>query len=77
MWRPKKDEGQDRNQVRQDASAHNAIEGEFGEGKRSYVLGRIRARFRETSVTLIGLQLLVMNLERKFRVLFLPFFRLC
>ncbi|MEB9896280.1 hypothetical protein P4K96_22825, partial [Bacillus cereus] len=39
-------------------------------------LGRIRARLRETSETVIALQLLVMNLERKLRVLFLPIFRL-
>lgn len=76
LGRPKKDEEQDRNQARQDASARNAIEGKFGEGKRSYGLGRIRARLRETSETVIALQLLVMNLERKLRVLFLPIFRL-
>lgn len=73
LGRPKKEEERDRNQARQDASARNAIE---GKGKRSYGLGRIRARLRETSETVIALQLLVMNLERKLRVLFLPFFRL-
>ncbi|EJL45766.1 Transposase domain (DUF772) [Brevibacillus sp. CF112] len=76
LGRPKKDEQQDRKQARQDASVRNAIEGKFGEGKRSYGLGRIRARLRETSETVIALQLLVMNLERKLRVLFLPLFRL-
>ncbi len=76
LGHPKKGEEQDRNQARQDASARNAIEGKFGEGKRSYGLGRIRARLRETSETVIALQLLVMNLKRKLRVLFLPLFRL-
>lgn len=76
LGRPKKEAEQERNQARQDASARNAIEGKFGEGKRSYGLGRIRARLRETSETVIALQLLVMNLERKLRVLFLPIFRL-
>ncbi|WP_213430934.1 transposase, partial [Paenibacillus dendritiformis] len=74
--RPKKEAEPDRNQARQDASMRNAIEGKFGEGKRSYGLGRIRAHLRETSETVIALQLLVMNLERKLRVLFLPIFRL-
>lgn len=58
LGRPKKEAEQDRNQARQDASARNAIEGRFGEGKRSYGLGRIRARLRETSETVIALQLL-------------------
>lgn len=75
LGRPKKEEEHDRKQARRDASARNAIEGKFGEGKRSYGLGRIRARLRETSETVIALQLLVMNLERKLRILFLPFFK--
>lgn len=51
LGRPKKEDECDRNQTRRDASARNAIEGKFGEGKRSYGLGRIRARLRETSET--------------------------
>jgi len=58
-----------------DAAARNAVEGKFGEGKRSYGLGCIRARLQTTSETVIGLQLLVMNLEKRLRVLFLPFFQ--
>ncbi|MED1642037.1 IS5 family transposase [Brevibacillus agri] len=76
LGRPKKDEEQDRPQARKDAAARNAVEGKCGEGKRSYGLGRIRVRLRETSETVIALQLLVMNLERKLRILFLPIFRL-
>lgn len=56
--------------ARQDASERNAIEGKFGEGKRKYGLGRIRARLATTSETVIALQLLVMNLERRLRDLF-------
>jgi hypothetical protein len=48
------------------------VEGKFGEGKRCSGLGRIRARLQTTSETVIGLQLLVMNLEKRLRVLFLP-----
>ncbi|WP_029420173.1 IS5 family transposase [Alicyclobacillus macrosporangiidus] len=54
---------------RQDAAERNEIEGKFGEGKRLYGLGLIRARLRATSETVIALQLLVMNLERRLRLL--------
>ncbi len=54
---------------RQDAAERNAIEGKFGEGKRLYGLGLIRAHLRATSETVIALQLLVMNLERRLRLL--------
>jgi len=56
--------------ARQDARKRNAIEGKFGEGKRRYGLGRIRACLAKTSETVIALQLLVMNLERRLRDLF-------
>ncbi len=56
--------------AKQDASERNAIEGKFGEGKRKYGLGRIRACLAKTSETVIALQLLVMNLERRLRGLF-------
>ena len=75
MGRPKKDNDQDRIQAKRDASERNAIEGKFGEGKRSYGLGHIRARLCETSETVIALQLLVMNLERKLR--FFYYFSAC
>ena len=57
----------------QDATERNAIEGKFGEGKRKYGLGRIRARLAQSSFTVVALQVLVMNLERRLRVLFLYF----
>ncbi|CAB3391270.1 transposase (fragment) [Kyrpidia spormannii] len=59
---------------RQDAAERNAIEGKFGEGKRLYGLGLIRARLRTTSETVIALQLLVMNLERRLPILLCTFF---
>jgi hypothetical protein len=55
---------------KQDAKERNAVEGKFGEGKRFYSLGRILARLRETSETVIALQFLVMNLEQRLRILF-------
>ena len=59
---------------RQDAAARNAIEGKFGEGKRKYGLGRIMARLKDTAECVIAMQFLVMNLERKLRILFARFF---
>ncbi|NTZ16052.1 IS5 family transposase [Paenibacillus sp. JMULE4] len=78
LGRPSKEQSEvaDRRQERQDAAQRNAIEGKFGEGKRKLGLGRIHARGAETSLTVIALQFLVMNLERRLRVLFLPFFKL-
>ncbi|GER71394.1 hypothetical protein BpJC7_26970 [Weizmannia acidilactici] len=54
----------------QDAFERNAVEGKFGEGKRKYGLGLIRARLQKTSETVVVLQFLIMNLERKLRVIF-------
>ena len=55
---------------RQDMGERNAVEGKFGEAKRNYGLGLIRARLRQTSETIVVLQLLVMNLEKRLRLLF-------
>ncbi len=73
LGRPSADQQEQKKIAKADAAARNAVEGKFGEGKRSYGLGRIRARLQRTSKTVIGLQLLVMNLEKRLRVLFLPF----
>jgi IS5 family transposase len=64
-----------RKQERQDAADRNAIEGKFGEGKRRFGLGLIRTRRSDSSQTVITLQFLVMNLERRLRALFFLFFR--
>lgn len=61
---------EEKQMVKQDTGERNAIEGKFGEGKRKYGLGCIRARLAKTSESVITLQLLVMNLERRLRVLF-------
>lgn len=67
---------EDRQVAKQDTGERNAIEGKFGEGKRKYGLGCIRARLAKTSESVITLQLLVMNLERRLRVLFCLIFTL-
>jgi len=60
-------------QERKDASARNAIEGKFGEGKTKYGLDCIMARLQGTSETVISMVFLCMNISRRLRVL-LPFF---
>jgi len=73
LGRPSSADQQEQKKIaKADAAARNAVEGKFGEGKRSYGLDRIRAHLQTTSETVIGLQLLVMNLEKRLRVLFLP-----
>jgi len=56
---------------KENASIRNAIEGKFGEGKRKYSLARIMAKLENTSKTVIGLIILVMNLEKRLRLLFI------
>lgn len=79
MGRPKRDVGcikEQKKLERQDSGIRNAVEGNFGEGKRIYGLGRIMTRLKETSKTVIAMQLLIMNLEHRLRILILKFFRL-
>jgi hypothetical protein len=72
---PKVRDPQIRRQEYEDAKARNAVEGEIGVGKRRYGLGLIMACLQKTSETVIALQFLVMNLERKVRFLFWQFFK--
>jgi IS5 family transposase len=78
LGRPSKDDNleEQKRLTYQDSCDRNAIEGKFGEGKRRYGLGRIRARLVQTSESMITLQLLVMNLERKLRLFVVFFFNL-
>jgi hypothetical protein len=79
LGRPSKDKQESSIQKQieyQDALDRNAVEGKFGEGKRAYGLGLIRARLQETSETVIALQFLIMNLEKILRDTFFSFFHL-
>jgi len=74
--RPPDDKARQKEQrriIRQDASECNAVEVKFGEDKRRYVLARIMARLKEIAESVICLQFLEMNLNRRLRV-FLFFF---
>lgn len=78
LGRPAKDLDvlkEQKKQERLDAGIRNAVEGKLGEGKRFYGLGRIMTRLRETSETVIAMQLLVMNLEHRLRILILYFIK--
>lgn len=78
LGRPPKDEEllkEQLRQERQDIGIRNAVEGKFGEGKRFYSLDRIMAHLPETSETVIAMQLLVMNLEKRLRLLLFYFFK--
>ena len=50
-------------------SIRNAIEGKFGEAKRRYTLARIMAKLDITAKSVVGVIILVMNLEKKLRLL--------
>ena len=71
LGRPKADEIEiDKKQAYVDSCIRNAVEGEFGVGKRKYGLARIMAKLKETSEAVIGMHFLVMNMERRLRLLF-------
>jgi hypothetical protein len=52
-----------------DICDRNAIEGEFGTAKTAYGLGRVAAKLEDTSVCVIGIALLCMNLKKRLRSL--------
>jgi len=75
LGRPSKEKDKVQERLaKQDASERNTVEGKFGEGKRRYGLGLIRARLQEASETVVAIQFLILNLERKLRILFWQFF---
>jgi IS5 family transposase len=77
LGRPSKDPKvlkEQRKQEREDTKIRNGVEGKFGEGKRFYGLGLVMTRLQDTCETVIAMQLLVLNLERKLRILLVHFF---
>ena len=73
LGRPPKDKtvyDQQRLLERNEAGERNAIEGKFGEAKRRYGLNRVMARLSDTGNTTIHLTILMMNLQKRLRVLF-------
>lgn len=62
-----------RTQERLDSGIRNEIEGTYGTAKRKFGLSRIKAKLEVTATTSIALQFLVLNLERRLRVLLAHF----
>ncbi|HZK61051.1 MAG TPA: transposase [Anaerovoracaceae bacterium] len=59
-------------QEKMESGERNAVESKFGEDKRTYGLGRIYAKLKETSETSIHLTFIVMNLGKRLHVFLLP-----
>jgi len=75
LGRPGNEKLYSEQQERADRAQRNAIEGSFGIGKRRYGLGRILMKLKETSETSISLIILVMNLEKRLKLLLSLLFR--
>ena len=65
LGRPTEMSSEEKIQSRNDDRIRNAIEGKFGQGKRRFGLARIMAKLQETSETVIWINIIVMNLERR------------
>ena len=71
LGRPKTDREllkDERKQLLQDLKDRIPIEGKFGESKRRYGLNRVMAKLPETGLTVIGLTVIIMNLEKALRL---------
>ncbi|ANT64627.1 hypothetical protein Ptc2401_00840 [Prosthecochloris sp. CIB 2401] len=75
--RPPKDAEKNRarrRQIREDEGIRNAVEGKFGQAKRRYGLGRVMARLEGSSLCVVSITFLVMNLDRLLPLSFLRLF---
>jgi len=75
---PKSDEIKEaeRKQLYQDGCRRNAVEGDYGTGKRKYGLDLIMTKLYETTLTAISFGFFVKNMERVLRLLVLLTFRI-
>jgi len=64
---------EEKKQALDDERVRNSIEGKFGQGKRRFGLSCIMAKLQETSETVIWMNIIVMNLERKLAFLLCRF----
>jgi hypothetical protein len=77
LGRPPKDKAlyaQQCRDERREAGERNEVEGKFGTGKRCYGLDRLTSRLQVTCETQIHMIILTMNLWRKMKISFVPFF---
>ena len=66
-----------RQQLRQDELDRIPVEGKFGNAKRKGTLGRIMAKLSSTSKTVIHISIIVLNLDKWLKSLFLPSLLAC
>jgi hypothetical protein len=64
-----------RKQLYEDNCKRNAVEGDYGTGKRKYGLGLIMTKLYETTLTAISFGFFVKNMERVLRLFVLQFFK--
>lgn len=77
LGRPPKDKAlyaQQCRDERREAGERNEVEGKFGTGKRCYGLDRLTSRLQATCETQIHMIVLTMNLWKKMKASFTPFF---
>ena len=75
LGRPAELTREEKRQMREDNSVRNSVEGKFGQGKRRFGLSRIMAKLQETSESVIWINIIVMNLERRLAVFLYCFLR--
>lgn len=74
LGRPPKETGENaeklaaaKRQERQDEIDRNGVEGKFGNAKRKGTLGRVMAKLKHTSLSVINIALIVLNLDTRLR----------
>jgi len=74
LGRPKKNLiKEEKKEARENEKVRNRVEGKLGEGKRRYGLNKIMTKLPSTSITVISLTFLVMNLSYLYRQVLLIF----
>lgn len=71
LGRPSQMSKDEKKQALNDERVRNSIEGKFGQAKRRFGLSRIMAKLQETSESVIWINVIVMNLERRLALLFM------
>lgn len=67
VGRPGKDDAEEIIRELSEIGERNEVEGKFGTGKRKYGLGRIMAKLKETTDSMIKMDLFIMNTEHRIR----------
>lgn len=74
LRRPKKNvSAQEKREAKENEKIRNRVEGKLGEGKRRYGLNKIMTKLPSTSMTVISLTFLIMNLSYLYRQVVLIF----